>query len=224
MSSLRDAIQQQVDYRNFQKTFSTTATVIHYNEVNNTADIEFQNPLGEGTFHRDGVSIAETLGGVCGSGIHDGSKVTIEFQSGNIYCPVITGSIESFYGKRTNTRQGATIVTEDVLATDIPETIDPLRNTWSDEENNVDYKYDDEQLERLYDVDCDVLASMITRGVNHYTKNEQGITNLSNKSTVKIRENGDIDMFVDNNIGIRISKSMQKIYVYGLSVEIVEQK
>ena len=59
------------------------------------------------------------------------------------------------------------------------------------------------------------------RNINHYTDNEQGITNLSNHSTVKIKENGDIEMFVENNIGIRISKQMQKIYVYGLTVEVV---
>ena len=42
-----------------------------------------------------------------------------------------------------------------------------------------------------------------------------GITNIKNNSTVKFKDNGDIDIFVNNNTGIRISPNYKSIEVYG---------
>jgi hypothetical protein len=41
------------------------------------------------------------------------------------------------------------------------------------------------------------------------------MTSLSTKSTIKLRENGDIDIFVANNIGIRVSVVDKSISLYG---------
>ena len=44
------------------------------------------------------------------------------------------------------------------------------------------------------------------------------MTNLDTRSTIKLRENGDIDIFVSHNVGIRISNTDHKIYMYGLGL------
>ena len=54
--------------------------------------------------------------------------------------------------------------------------------------------------------------------MDKYTAEESGMTNLDTKSTVKLRENGDIDIFVSHNVGIRISNTDHKIYMYGLGL------
>jgi hypothetical protein len=49
------------------------------------------------------------------------------------------------------------------------------------------------------------------------------MTNLSNNSTVKLRDNGDIDIFTSSNTGIRICKT-GNIKLYGIDVEFTNAK
>ena len=51
--------------------------------------------------------------------------------------------------------------------------------------------------------------------IDKYKASEDGITNIKNNSTVKFKDNGDIDIFVDNNTGIRISPNSKSIELYG---------
>lgn len=221
MGIIKNTIKKQIDFSNSQNYRCAIATIKRYNNISNTACITFNNPNGSGTLYRENVPVAESLGGVCGSALKQGVKCSIEFRNGNIFSPVITGVLKSYYNERSNTRQGACIVDEYVNEQQEPEDITPMYNDWIDENNFNESKYIDESTTSLIEGDEYQMFYDTIRNINHYTDNEQGITNLSNHSTVKIKENGDIEMFVENNIGIRISKQMQKIYVYGLTVEVV---
>lgn len=222
MGIIKNTINKQISSNNSQKYFNAIATVVSYSSINNMATIRFNNPNGEGTLLRKNVPIADTLGGICGYNLCNGDKCSIEFRNGNIFMPVITGVIKSFYEGRKNTRQGACIVDEYINETSEPEEISPMYNDWIDENNDIRWKYVDESTEGIMNTDNEKMFYDIIHNANNYSGSEQGITNLINNSTVKIKENGDIEMFVENNIGIRISKQMQKIYIYGLAVEVVQ--
>ena len=222
MGIIKNTINKQIASNNSQKYFNAVATIISYSSITNTATIMFNNPNGEGTLLRKNVPIADTLGGVCGYNLRNGDKCSIEFRNGNIFMPVITGVVKSFYEYRKNTRQGACIIDEYINNTTEPENISPMYNDWIDENNYNKAKYLDESTEGLINSDNEAMFYSIIQNANNYSGNEQGITNIENHSTVKIKENGDIEMFVENNVGIRISKQMQKIYVYGLTVEVVQ--
>ena len=51
--------------------------------------------------------------------------------------------------------------------------------------------------------------------IDKYKSSEDGITNIKNNSTLKFKDNGDIDIFVNNNTGIRISPNSKSIEIYG---------
>lgn len=219
MGIIKNTIKKQIDVNNTQKYFSSTATIESYDPVTNTAAITFKNPNGDGTLFRKNVPIADTLGGINGYNLKPNDKCSIDFRGGNVFMPIITGVVKTFYREKINTNQGACLVDEYLYDVKEPEDISPMCNDWIDEDNFNDSKYNDESAQYMYSEDENEEYNKIIRDINHYSNDEQGITHIDNHSTVKIKENGDIEMFVDNNIGLRISKKMQKIYVYGLTVE-----
>lgn len=213
MSIIKDALKKQIDNNKLQQCDDTTATVLEYNAVLNTAKIRFANPNGEGYLYRDNVRISNTLGGLTGAGIYPGQLCNITFLRNNIHAPVITGFVGSNYANKTNSDQGAYIVDSDILACVKPE-ITPLVESWIEPDNTYANKYNND-LEDYTSIDVTVFIHELLNTLDKYKDTEQGITSLETKSTVKLKENGDIDIFVANNLGIRISVTDKSISLYG---------
>lgn len=224
MGIIRNVLNQQIQSNNLLQSNDATATILDYNSITNVATIEYQNPNGEGTLYRENVPVSNTLGGVTGAGIQPGQLCTITFSKNNILSPMITGVIGSNYAAKTCSDQGAYIVDYDIMSAseeDLlgPDVIIAMTNDWLEEDNDDATKYNNE-LGNYTDVDATEEAHNLLTTIDKYKQNEQGITNLDTKSTVKFKENGDIDLFVDNNVGIRICKKSQKIMFFGMGVNI----
>lgn len=214
MGIIRDTLKRQINDNNRQQSNDTTATIIEYNTVLNVAKIHFINPNSGETMYRENVSLSNTLGGVIGSGIYPGQTCTITFINNNVYAPVITGLTGSNYASKTCTDQGAYIVDTNLLSLGKPE-ITPMTKDWIEEENINSTKYNND-LGDYTNVDTANVMHEILNTLDKYKDTEQGITNLATKSTVKLKENGDIDLFVTNNIGIRICPGNKTIEFYGM--------
>ena len=212
MSIIKNAIKKEVNNNTRQQYNNTTATILEYNPTLNTATIEFNNPNGEGTIYREKVPIANTLGGITGSGLYPGQPCAITFLRNNIYSPMITGVINSFYNSKTCSDQGAYVI--DVPSTEKPQGITPMINSWLDENSTNKLKYNN-HFKNYTDIDATESVFNLINALDKYKTTEQGITNLKTKSTVKLKENGDIDIFISNNIGVRISKADNSINLYG---------
>lgn len=214
MGIIRDTLKRQINDNNRQQSNDTTATIIEYNATLNVAKIQFINPNSGTLMYRENVSLANTLGGVTGSGIFPGQTCTITFLGNNIYTPIITGLTGSNYANKTCADQGAYIVDTDILVVEEPSAIVPMMNNWIEEDNTSAGKYNND-LGDYTNVDATVLIHEILNTLDKYKDTEQGITSLSTKSTIKFKDNGDVDIFVGNNIGIRISKIDKSISLYG---------
>lgn len=214
MGIIRDVLNDQIEQKGKQKSYDTTGTILEYNNATNTATVKFRNPHGEGTFRRENVPIANTLGGLCGSGIRPGQECSIAFRSNNVYAPVITGILTNYYQEKTSADQGAYIVDEMIINVQIPEEITPMTADWIDSDNANVQKYIND-YSRYANRDVNTCVYDMTRNIDKYSDREQGITNLNTKSTVKLKENGDIDIFVANNVGIRVSPKDNSISMYG---------
>lgn len=213
MGIIRNVLKKQIDDSNRVHSSSSTASIIDYDPVSNTATIRYKNPNGEGNMYRENVSISNTLGGVTGAGIYPGQTCTITFSNGNIFAPVITGFTGSHYSSKTCTDQGAYIIDTVLMNTKKPEKIIPMINNWLDE-NSTSIKYNS-QLKDYTDINTSATVHNILSTLNKYKTTEQGITSLKTKSTIKFKDNGDIDIFVANNIGVRISTKNKSIDLYG---------
>lgn len=213
MGIIKDKLNEQIDQSNKTYAKETTGIILQYNEITNTAMVKFNNPNGEGTFRRENVPIANSLGGLCGSGIRKGQRCSIAFRNGNVHAPVVTGILEGYYHQKCNTDQGACLVDLEIIPVKKPD-IQPMTQQWLEEDNEYLWKYIN-HFSEYTELDINNKVYDIIRGIDKYTQKEQGITNLDTKSTIRLKENGDIDIFVSNNVGLRISPRNQTIGIYG---------
>ena len=197
MGIIKDKLNEQIQANNLRTYSDTTGIILDYDAITNRAKIKFYSPIGEGVMVRENVPISSQSGGFTQCGIHIGMQCNI-----------------SFYNNKTCSDQGACLVNETIKSIQKPKEITPMSSQWLDENNQNESKYNNDLgMYQNIDVTAETM-DMLTK-LDRYTDTEQGITNLETKSTIKLRENGDIDIFVSNNIGIRISESNKKIYIYG---------
>jgi hypothetical protein len=214
MSIIKNALNKQIQQNNAQQYNDTTATVLEYNHLNGTAKIKFRNPNGEGFLYRDNVRISDMLGGVTGSGIYPGQTCSITFIKNNIYAPVITGLTTNNYANKTCSDQGAYIVDSGIGYIEKPNKIIPMIQNWTEPDNKIKTKYIND-LGDYTETDVSKTIHEMLNSLDKYTATEQGITSLTTKATTKFKDNGDIDIFVGNNVGIRISKIDKSISLFG---------
>ena len=214
MGIIKNKLNEQIQANNLRTYSDTTGTILEYDAITNRAKIIFDSPIGEGTMVRENVPVTSQSGGFTHDGIRPGTQCNIAFSNNNSYAPVITGINNSFYNDKTCSDQGACLVNEKIKNIQKPKDIIPMSSQWLDESNQNQSKYHND-LGQYQDTDVTTQIIDILTKLDKYASTEQGITNLETKSTIKFKENGDIDIFVANNIGIRISKSNKKIYVYG---------
>lgn len=214
MGAIRETLKKQINDHDKQKFYGTSATIMSYDKVNNVAAIKFMDPNSGSFMHRENVPLCITMGGITGGCIYPGQKCAITFTNNNVFAPVITGIMDSLYNEKTNDDQGAYLVNSAILGCQKPEDIIPMCDSWIDAENEDKTKYEND-ISIFSQVSATREAYEISNSLNKFKDTEQGITNLESHSTIKTRENGDIDIFVANNIGIRISPSDKTINIYG---------
>ena len=216
MGIIKDKINECIDYKEKSGSYkNTSGTILEYEPSTNTATIRFKDPNnGEGAYVRENVPVSNSLGGVTGSAIRPGYKCSITFINGNVFSPVITGITASLYNEKTCSDQGAFLVDSDIFDVEISDNITPMSYDWLDDINNNIEKYINDYTDFI-NSDADMESYNMIRNLDKYSNMEQGITNLSTKSNVKMKENGDIDIFVNNNTGIRICPNNNTIEIWG---------
>lgn len=221
MSAIKNSIQQQINNNNRIQFSDTTGTILSYDKTTETCRIKYLNPNGDGYMYRGNVQTANSSGGVASGSFYAGQKCLISFINDNIYNPVISGVAQSYYSERSNSDQGAYIANDEVYKVGTPEHIIAMDTDWIDDSNSDLSKYENDSA-RYTDTDVDNTSMDLVTTLDKYDDTEVGLTNLSNKSTVKLRDNGDIDIFTSNNTGLRICKT-GNIKFYGTDIEFTNQ-
>lgn len=218
MSLIKDSLQKQIDNNNRLQFNDTTGTILEYDRTTQICKIKYLNPNGDGYIYRGNVPIINSSGGLFHGGIHAGQKCSISFINGNIYNPIIVGLHENFYNNRSCTDQGAYIADDDIWKVSTPEHIVAMNLDWINDSNTSLSKYQNSSC-KYTDCNVDEQAMELITTLDKYEDDEVGITNLKNNSTVKLRDNGDIDIFCGGNVGLRICKNTGNIKLYANDVE-----
>lgn len=219
MGQIKNTIQKQIASNAQQKYFSTSGTILEYDRVYNTATVRFLNPNGEGYMLRRNVPVSSGLGGLSNNGVFASQQCTLSFVNGNLFAPIIIGITSSTYTSKDTSDQGAFLIDESVRQAQKPDNITPMVDDWLDEDNLSSSKYDNDLCSYANkNINNDSYETLMN--LSHYSDTETGITHLTTHSSVKMRDNGDIDLFVADNVGIRISQSTHKIYLYGFDVSL----
>lgn len=218
MGIIGDKLQQKIENNNNIRYSDTVAEITDYDNIKNTASVKFANPNNGSIMTADNIAVKINMGGLSQAALKIGQKCWISFIGNNLLCPVITNLCDdqyydNIYSKKTNSDQGAYIVDSNINNIDInsikitPMTDDYFNDSVSSRYSLITKDYTD--TEAIQEV------RKIIMEIDKYKTSEDGITNIKNNSTVKFKDNGDIDIFVNNNTGIRISPNSKSIEVYG---------
>lgn len=218
MGIIGDKLKEKIENNNNIRYSDTIAEITSYDNIRNTASIRFANPNNGTVMTATNISLKTDVGGLFQAAPEIGQKCWINFIGGNLLCPVITNLCDdqyydNVYSKKTNADQGAYIINSSI--NDIsPESIeiipmieDYFNDSYSDKYTLITRDY--------INVDATQTVRKILMEIDKYKPSEDGITNTKNNSTIKFKENGDIDIFVENNTGIRISPKSKTIELYG---------
>lgn len=218
MGIIGDKLQQKIENNNNIRYSDTVAEITDYDNIKNTASVKFANPNNGSIMTADNIAVKINMGGLSQAALKIGQKCWISFIGNNLLCPVITNLCDdqyydNIYSKKTNSDQGAYIVDSNINNIDIdsikvtPMTDDYFNDSVASKYSLITKDYTD--TEAIQEV------RKIIMEIDKYKTSEDGITNIKNNSTVKFKDNGDIDIFVNNNTGIRISSNSKSIEVYG---------
>ncbi len=218
MGIIGDRLQQKIENNNNIRYSDTIAEITYYDNIRNTASIKFANPNNGSVMTANNIAVKINMGGLSQAALKIGQKCWISFIGNNLLCPVITNICDdqyydNVYSKKTNSDQGAYIVDSDINNIDT-DSIEISAMTDNYFNNSPSTKYS--LITKDY-TSTEVIQETrkIIMEIDKYKSSEDGITNIKNNSTVKFKDNGDIDIFVNNNTGIRISPNSKSIEVYG---------
>lgn len=211
MGIIKQTLKKQIDNDNLTRLYETIGTILSYDQVHNTCCVNYYNPATNELMYRDNVHVASTMGAIHTSCLLEGQKCVLAFLNGNIYNPILTGIINNFYAFKRNPDQGAYLVDSYISNIEEPNNISPMLNDYI-LDDNISYQSD---LYDYSDIDIDKECNHLISNLDKYNKHEHGITNLDTGATIKLKSNGDIDIFIDNNTGISISSSDNSINLYG---------
>lgn len=218
MGIIGDKLQQKIENNNNIRYSDTVAEITEYDNIKNTASVKFVNPNNGSIMTADNIAVKINMGGLSQAALKIGQKCWISFIGNNLLCPVITNLCDdqyydNIYSKKTNSDQGAYIVDSNINNIDINSIkITPMINDYFNDSVSSRYSL----ITKDYtDTEAIQEVRKIIMEIDKYKTSEDGITNIKNNSTVKFKDNGDIDIFVNNNTGIRISPNSKSIEVYG---------
>ena len=218
MGIIGDKLQQKIENNNNIRYSDTVAEITEYDNIKNTASVKFVNPNNGSIMTADNIAVKINMGGLSQAALKIGQKCWISFIGNNLLCPVITNLCDdqyydNIYSKKTNSDQGAYIVDSNINNIDINSIkITPMIDDYFNDSVSSRYSL----ITKDYtDTEAIQEVRKIIMEIDKYKTSEDGITNIKNNSTIKFKDNGDIDIFVNNNTGIRISPNSKSIEVYG---------
>jgi hypothetical protein len=220
MGVIKDKLQNIVDTNNVTRYGDTIAIITSYDNIKNTASIRFTNPNGGTMLTANNIAFKINSGGLTQATPATGQKCWISFLSNNLLTPVITSLCDdeyytNIYSKKTNADQGAYLVNNSINNIDIDSIeVTAMTNDYIDNSDSSKYSITKDYT----NTDATEEARSTLMQLDKYKSSEDGITNLSTNSTVKFKENGDIDIFVGNNTGIRINPNDKSISFFGKSI------
>lgn len=196
---LRDKLQQEIKRNIESQVHSTKGVILEYSHKTNKATVKVRNPFKEGVLTYCDLQVPPPGTGITNAGPYRGDLVMIQFTNSDLRNPKITSLVDDNY--YTNNReelqkhenQGAYVPDgikekEDLVLT--PRTV-----------------FDDFYIEKAdrKSLKSPEVTKELLEDESKYGLSEIGLTHPKNKSTIKIKDDGNIDIFSWLNQGIRIN-------------------
>lgn len=182
--------------------------IITYDEILNKANV-LVSSSGSYTTLED-VPVQLSGKGVFSSKLKQDDLVYIQYNNGSIFQPKIVGFADEDYS--SNTRESSKHMRKGTLLDTVEEKDGEVvsRSSRRIDTDTVPYKH-----EAFQDASAlDIMAEK-TESLGYFNDGEIGLFHPDVSSLVKLKDNGDIDIFTGTNIGIRINKQKKTIEMFG---------
>lgn len=218
MGIISDKLDQKIRGNDVTKYGDTIAIVTGYDNIKNTASIKFTNPNGGSVLTATNISMETVGGGLSQSAPTIGQKCWITFLGSNLLSPVISSFFDdeyydNVYSKKSTADQGAYLISSFINDIDTDSII--VKAMIEDYEDSEASKQKYTAAKEYVNTDSTVIIRKLLMEIDKYKSSEDGITNTLTNSTVKFKDNGEIDVFVSNNTGIRINPNTKNISFFG---------
>lgn len=214
--NFKNSLKENISKENLLNVTGAIGYVVKFYNKTNRADIFISS-----TTKKDGRLIRDVPIAISGNGMHQSAlkekdEVYVQFTNGSIFNAKVISKSDEIYEKRTKLkerhRRKGTYIINTKLESDrnIEDSYIPSSFNW--------IKYDNEDLLSFYeykDVSISDYISNVTSELGSFRGQEIGIYNPINSSVVKILDNGDIHIFGDNNVGIKINVLERSINFFG---------
>ena len=214
-------LHNQIEDNNNVRYSDTIAEITYYDNIRNTASIRFANPNSGSIMTADNIAVKIEAGGFTKAALSIGQKCWISVIGNNLLCPVITNLCavlyyDNIYSKKTNSDQGAYLVNNTINDIDISSiNVTPMINDYLNEDVSTKYSLVSKDYTNTESI---IESRQILMQLDKYKASEEGITNVDTNSTIKFKENGDIDIFVNGNTGIRINPTNKNISFFAKTI------
>lgn len=206
--AFKDTLIKNVINPHTSQMFSNSVgKVIKYYEEDNKVDLIVSS---SGTFTTlESVPIQISGKGIIGSSLKEDDLVYIQYNNGSIFQPKVVGLADEDYSNNTresskHERKGTFLSSpKNINGEIVPRIKKRLQN--SDGFKHEEYK----------NSSCLDTLSNKSNTLGYFSNNEVGLYHPILSSLVKLKDNGDIDIFIGTNIGIRINKENKTIQTFG---------
>lgn len=208
--NLKDKILKEVVKPHTSSSWGTVkATVVNYDNVRNRVDVRFQEPRGVGEMLLEKVPIQIGSNGVHSSGLKKGDQVWISFINNSPLLPKVVGIADEMY--EINTREQLRHVRKGSLLSTVTGNCEKpkakLTSVIDKSNDNIQKHYG------FMSFDLRDKISDFRQNIGYYSNDEVGMSHPTNSSTVKIRDNGAVDIFTSTNHGVRVDPSTSTITI-----------
>lgn len=219
MNKLTKSIQEKiVEPNQITKYTMVLAYIEDYNNITNRATITFEDPNYKGPSRIENVPANIVGNGIYANTLERGDHVWVTFQNNSPLMPKIISKADEDYQ----------LITREKLRHDKQNTFMP-KILISNNQQELDVSTDNINISSPYDdwfssINEDVNATYINAdpvselnnkisNIAYYDYGEVGFTHPYNKSSVHIKNDGSINVFVEDNIGIVIDKKTKTISI-----------
>lgn len=208
MSFKSKLIENVINPYNSQNASNSMGKVLSYNPILNQANVLVSS---SGVFNTlENVPVQLSGKGLMSSQIQTDDLVYIQYNNGSVFQPKIVGIADEDY--ENNTRERSKHMRKGSLLRNIIEKDGILKSRSarridndSDCFKHCDYK----------EVDATEAIMAKEDNLGRFSGQEVGMFHPIYSSLVKLKDNGDIDIFTGTNTGIRISRKNKTIDMFG---------
>lgn len=207
--AFKDTLINKVVKPHTSQMFSNSiGKVISYDEKHNRADVLVSS---SGSFTTlEGVPLQLSGRGIMTSKLQIDDLVYIQYNNGSVFQPKIVGFADEDYSNKT--REKSKHLRKGSLLSTFKERDDELKPRVKSRIDNNSDSFKHFEYRELSAVDT--LVDKV-ENIGYFNNQELGLFHPILSSLVKLKDNGDIDIFTGTNVGIRVNRKERTIEFFG---------